>query len=95
MREDNELFHKFKELEDHPGYGINALGEVINFNTGRILKPDSSNRGYERVTLDGQKYYIHRLVAENLVPNPNNRNKVTHVNGNNSDNFFRNLRWIN
>lgn len=94
MIEDNELFHMFKEIDGHPNYGINALGEVKNLKTDRILKPDSSNRGYDKVDLDGKKYYIHRLVATNFVPNPNGWDKVAHKNGDKSDNFFNNLRWV-
>lgn len=94
MREDNELYHFFAEIKDHPNYGVNALGEIKNLKTGRILKPDGSHRGYQRIEFDGGKYYIHRIVAEHFVPNPNNWNKVMHKNGDNSDNFFNNLKWV-
>ena len=94
MREDNELYHMFKEIDGHPNYGINALGEIKNLKTGRILRPDSSHHGYDRIEMNGEKYYIHRLVAENFVPNPNGWSKVIHKNGDPSDNFFINLKWV-
>lgn len=95
MREDNELFHKFAEVKGHPNYGVNALGEVVNLKTGRILKPDKSHRDYQKIDLDGTKYYIHRLVAEIFVPGKEGRRYVIHKNGNNADNFFKNLEWSN
>lgn len=93
MIEDNELFHQFAEVKGHPNYGVNALGEVANLKTGRILKPDKSYGGYSKVELDGKKYYIHRLVAENFVPNEKGARYVLHRNGDKSDNFFNNLTW--
>lgn len=88
-----EIIHGFEPIKDHPNYGINAVGEVKNFKTGRILKPDTSYGGYSKVDIDGKKYYIHRLVAENFVPNEEGARYVLHRNGNKSDNFFNNLTW--
>lgn len=96
LNREHEIFKQFKEIKDHPKYGVNPLGEIKNLKTGRILKPDNSHRGYKRIEIDGNKYYIHRLVAENFVPNdnPEKWNKVIHKNGDLSDNFFNNLKWV-
>lgn len=93
MREDNELFHRFARVKDHPNYGVNALGEIKNLKTGRILRPDETNRGYGRVTLDGTKYYIHRLVAETFIPNPYSYDQIVHIDGDHTNNFYMNLIW--
>ncbi len=87
------LLRKFAEIPDHPRYGVNALGEVINFKTGRILKVDNSAKGYGRVQLDGAKYYIHKLVASVFVDNPKGWKYVIHKDGNPANNIYTNLSW--
>lgn len=39
-------------------------------------------------------HYLHRIVAEAFIPNPNNLPCVDHINGNKHDNRAENLRWI-
>ena len=41
----------------------------------------------------GEVKYIHRLVAEVWVPNPDNKPLVRHKNGNLKDNRAKNLIW--
>ena len=37
--------------------------------------------------------YIHRLVAEYFIPNPNNYDEVDHIDRNKQNNHISNLRW--
>lgn len=53
----------------------------------------TSHRGYMHITRKGRKYYIHRLVAETFLPNPNNLPTVDHIDRNPSNNRVENLRW--
>ena len=40
------------------------------------------------------KCYIHQLVAEAFVPNPNGYKNIRHKNGNKKDNRAVNLEWV-
>lgn len=57
------------------------------------------DRGYYKVALsiNGKRYlkYIHRLVAEAFIPNPNNYKEVNHIDSNPSNNCVDNLEWCN
>lgn len=63
----------------------------------RIKTPTLNNQGYYVVGLcDSKKRkskYLHRLIAEAFIPNPEAKPCVDHINCNRSDNRIENLRW--
>ena len=38
-------------------------------------------------------FYLHPLVAEAYIPNPNNLPQINHIDGDPSNNYFSNLEW--
>lgn len=64
----------------------------------RTLKPRDNGSGYKFVTLckngKNTRFYVHRLVAEAFIANPNNYTQVNHKDGNPSNNHVDNLEWV-
>lgn len=75
-------------------YEITREGQVINKHTGKVLKPQPNDKGYGRVCIGKKFYFVHRLVAELYVPNPEGKPQVNHINGDKADNRAKNLEWV-
>lgn len=75
-------------------YEITKEGQIINKVTRRILKPQPNGKGYLRVSIGGKLQFVHRLVAEKYVPNPENKEQVNHIDGDKTNNKAENLEWV-
>lgn len=78
VREDGMVFTKI------PGGNNKNYG----WTSGSINK-----QGYCQVCIQYKRYYVHRLVAETFLENPENKPTVDHINRTPSDNMVSNLRW--
>ena len=89
---------EFKKIEEYDNYEISNLGNVRNFDTGRILKPRKNTDGYYYVGLYKDRFqknfYIHRLVGYAFIPNPQNLREIDHIDQNKTNNSISNLRWV-
>lgn len=88
----------FVKIKDYPNYSINENGDVKSTYVSKMLKPRIAGRGYYCYQLRNENgiknKYIHRLVAETFIPNPNNLPQVDHIDGNKANNHVSNLRWV-
>jgi hypothetical protein len=64
---------------------------------GRILSQELINTNAYRVSLckDGhvERFLTHRLVAQEFIPNPENKPEINHKNGNRAKDDIDNLEW--
>jgi len=49
--------------------------------------------GYISATLNNKTFIVHRLVAQAFISNPENKRCVNHIDGNKSNNYYKNLEW--
>jgi hypothetical protein len=90
-----EEWKRIKDFEDY--YLISNYGRVKSLYVNKLITPCDNGKGYLRVSLrkNGRQYtkYIHVLVAQAFIDNPNNLVEVNHLDENKHNNHMSNLEW--
>ena len=97
---------EWKDIKGYEGiYKYNpSIGKIMSVGGRRgghkedyVLGEYLDSSGYPMVILrvngDSKTFKVHRLIAENELPNPNGYTDVDHKNGCKTDNRVENLRW--
>lgn len=88
----------WRDIDGYDNYMISNLGNIKNTKTKKILKHLIKPNGYHAIDLSKDnktvRYYIHRLVADAFINNPDNKPNVDHINNDKNDNTIFNLRWV-
>lgn len=77
----------------HPGV------MMYKHHPGKMMTPTDNGNGYKIIGLRyGSKrknFYVHRLVAEAFLPNPDGKPEINHIDFDKGNNAFWNLEWAN
>ena len=80
-------------------YEVSDQGRVRSlwFGKSKILMPMKVGHGYHQVKLykdsNSKNMYVHRLVAEAFIPNPQALPQINHIDENKLNNAASNLEW--
>ena len=92
----------WKTITYAPNYEISNLSNIKNKKTSKLITIN-----YERLKKDNKRarpglshngtikaYYLHRIVAQHFIDNPDNLPEVNHIDGDFYNNKADNLEWI-
>ena len=90
------------DSETYEGFEVSNLGRIKSLNyrrTGKaeLMNPSTNTDGYFQVGLRKNKKtktcYVHRLIAQTFIPNPDNLPEVNHIDEDKTNNRVDNLEW--
>jgi len=90
---------QWRQIKGFAGlYDVSDKGRIYSYYSNKFLRPDETIYGYLQIILckNGEKFkkLIHRLVAEEFIPNPEGLPEVHHIDECKSNNKVSNLQWV-
>ena len=90
---------QWREWPRDPRIKVSNKGRVVSCKRGAPypLKVSHNNCGYQMVGAGDShrpSQYVHKMVAETWLDNPDHCEQVNHINGNKEDNRVENLEWV-
>lgn len=87
-----------KDIKGYEGlYAVTSCGKVWSYRRKIFLSQRFDKDGYPRVDLYKNRkvktFFIHRLVAEAYIPNPDNLPQINHKDEIRTNNYISNLEW--
>lgn len=83
-----------KDLKNFEGlYAATEEGQIWSYKSKKYLKGTICGSGYLTVKLNKKTYYVHRLIAETFLDNPDNLPVVNHKDENKLNNRLENLEY--
>lgn len=87
-----------RDIKGYEGlYAVTSCGKVYSYRRNKFLKPQKQLTGYLMVQLKKddktKNCYVHRLVAEAYLDNPDRLPEVNHKNEDKTKNHVSNLEW--
>lgn len=89
---------QWKTISGFPKYEVSDLGNIRVKENKYIMKPFRNEAGYLRISISndvfkGKKFYVQRIVANEFLPNLENKPTINHKNNIRHDNRVCNLEW--
>lgn len=96
LRKDKYM-EEWRKSKQFPKYEASSEGRIRNSKTGRILKTQINDHGYERLTLRRDKKQhsasVHRIIADAFYDIDGSDLEVNHIDGNKLNNRIDNLEY--
>ena len=84
---------KWRPCVDVANYEVSSEGRIRNSKTGKILKTQVNEQGYETVSVNRKTKRVHKLVADTFIEGDHDGLDVSHVDRNRLNNRVNNLEY--
>ena len=92
---------RFATIDGFPDYLVTSHGRILSLKYGKIReikirKNYKTKYCYVGLCKNGKVngIYVHRLVAQAFIPNPDNKTDVNHIDEDKTNNHVSNLEWV-